>query len=188
MKNILIKIINFVLNKKSTDSWHEDFIVHLGKILRPNIYVELWLYKCQLFNRMIPYSNKLIWVDLSSESWKFMKKSKKTSFINMMTDDYYDIIKNSWIKIDMLFIDANHSKESVKKDFENYFNLVSDNWIILLHDWFPKNKEYTKSWYCWDWYIAIEELTKNKNSYEMMTIPLPPWLTLCRKRNKHLPW
>jgi len=188
MKKLLVKIINFVLNKKSNDSWHEDFIVHLGKILKPNVYVELWLYKCELFNRMIPYSNKLIWVDLSSEPWKFMKKSKKTSFMNMMTDDYYDIIKNSWIKIDMLFIDANHSKESVKKDFENYFNLVSDNWIILLHDWFPKNEEYTQAGYCWDWYIAIEELTKNKDDYEMMTIPLHPWLTLCRKRSKHLPW
>gem|GEM_PF-6290229 len=41
MKKLLVKIINFVLNKKSNDSWHEDFIVHLGKILKPNVYVEL---------------------------------------------------------------------------------------------------------------------------------------------------
>lgn len=74
----------------------------------------------------------------------------------------------------MLFIDANHSKESVKADFENYFNLVSENGIILLHDGYPKNEEFTQSGYCGDGYKAIEELTKNKEDYEMMTIPLHP--------------
>jgi thymidylate kinase len=55
-----------------------------------------------------------------------MKKSEKTSFQNMTTDDYFEILKNEDTKIDLLFIDANHSKESVRQDFKNYFELVSD--------------------------------------------------------------
>ena len=42
-----------LLIKSSNDNWHEDFIVHLAKVLKPNVYVELWLYKCELFNRII---------------------------------------------------------------------------------------------------------------------------------------
>jgi hypothetical protein len=87
-----------------------------------------------------------------------------------------------------LFIDANHSKESVRQDFKNYFELVSDQWIILLHDGFPKNKEFTKSWYCGDGYLAIKELTQEKEHYEMMTLPVHPGVTICRKRKKHLNW
>ena len=185
IQDIILKIKKIFINE---DNWHEDFIVHIAKVIKPNTYVELWLYKCELFNRVIPYAKELIWVDLASEPGKYMKKNKKTSFHNMTTDDYYEIIKKQWKKIDLLFIDANHSKESVKQDFENYFELVSDQWIILLHDWFPKNKKFTQSWYCWDWYIAIEELTKHNKNYEMMTLPVHPWLTICRKRKKHLNW
>jgi hypothetical protein len=187
MNNIFTKIKNILL-QTNTDSWHEDFIIHIAQVLKPDLYVELWLYKCTLFNKVVPHAKQLIWVDLASEPWKYMKKSNKTKFFNMTTDDYYKIIKKEWKKIDLLFIDANHSKESVKQDFENYFNLVTDHWIILLHDGFPKNKEFTQPWYCWDGYKAIEELTKNNVLYEMMTLPVHPWLTLCRKRSTHLNW
>jgi len=185
----LFKIKNILLNKRGPELWHEDFIVNLAKILKPNIYVELGIHKCALFNRIIPYANTLIWVDLDSKSWKYMKKKKKTSFKQMRTDEYYNLIKESWIKIDLLFIDADHSKKSVKQDFENYFNIVSEQWIILIHDGYPKSEKYTKPWtYCWDWYKTIESLSKVNNLYEMVTIPLHPWLTICRKRKKHLPW
>ena len=187
MKNIFQKVKNIILQKQP-DSWHEDFIVHIASVLQPKVYVELWLYQCRLFNRIMPHAEKLIWVDLSTEAWKYMRKSSKTSFHNMTTDDYYKILKKEWTKIDLLFIDANHSKESVKQDFENYFNLVSDQWIILLHDWYPRNKEFTDPWYCGDWYLAIKELTNEKEKYEMMTIPVHPWVTLCRKRKSHLNW
>jgi predicted O-methyltransferase YrrM len=37
-------------------------------------------------------------------------------------------------KIDLLFIDGDHTYEGVKKDFELYAPLVSDNGIIVFHD------------------------------------------------------
>jgi predicted O-methyltransferase YrrM len=140
----LHKLRSSFTTRKNINNWHEDFIVHLAKVLKPNVYVELGLYRCDIFNRIIPHANTLIGVDLSTESGKYMRKSKKTSFQNITTDDYYEIIKKTGIKIDMLFIDANHSQESVKRDFENYFNLVSDNGLILLHDGYPKNEEFTQ--------------------------------------------
>lgn len=37
-------------------------------------------------------------------------------------------------KVDFLMIDADHSYEGVKSDFEMYRDLVSDNGIIAFHD------------------------------------------------------
>lgn len=170
------------------NNWHENFIVHLASILRPKVYVELGLYRCELFNRVAPFAHRSIGVDLSSESGKFMTKSPKSEFVCKSTDEYAKIARKNNLLIDLLFIDANHSKESVRKDFESFFPLVSDNGVILFHDGYPKNKIFTDSGYCGDGYKAIEQLTKDAKDYEMMTIPVHPGLTLCRKRTKHLLW
>lgn len=169
-------------------NWHEDFIVELAKVLRPKVYVELGLYQSELFNRLIPYANQLIGVDTEADLEKYMTKSEKTKFICKTTDEYARDIKKKPIKIDLLFIDANHSKESVMKDFKHFFPFVSDQGIILLHDGYPKNKTQTQPGYCGDGYKAIEQLTKEAKGYEMVTMPVAPGLTICRKRKQHLTW
>lgn len=47
---------------------------------------------------------------------------------------YYDFFVREDIKIDLLFIDGDHSYEGVKKDFNLYSKLVSPNGLILIHD------------------------------------------------------
>jgi hypothetical protein len=47
---------------------------------------------------------------------------------------YYDFFVRQDIKIDLLFIDGDHSYEGVKKDFELYSKILSDNGIIIIHD------------------------------------------------------
>ena len=38
------------------------------------------------------------------------------------------------MKIDMLWIDADHTYEGVKKDFDLYSQIMNDNGIIIIHD------------------------------------------------------
>ena len=47
---------------------------------------------------------------------------------------YYDFFVREDIKIDLLFIDGDHSYEGVKKDFELYSKLLNPNGLILIHD------------------------------------------------------
>lgn len=115
-------------------NWHEAFIVHLAKLLRPKVYVELGLYQCTLFNQMIPYADQLIGVDLSSEAGSFMIRSPKVVFIHGTTADYAVQLNANPIQIDLLFIDANHSKESVLSDFNNFFPFIAPHGVILIHD------------------------------------------------------
>lgn len=47
---------------------------------------------------------------------------------------YYDYFVRQDIKIDYLHIDGDHSYEGVKKDFELYSTIISENGVITIHD------------------------------------------------------
>jgi hypothetical protein len=61
---------------------------------------------------------------------------KATSF-----DAYYDFFIRQDIKIDVLFIDGDHSYEGVKSDFELYSTILSEKGIIMIHDTDEKYEE-----------------------------------------------
>jgi predicted O-methyltransferase YrrM len=168
-------------------NWHEDFIVLLAKFIRPKVYVELGLFHCELFNKMIPYADSLIGVDITPETCQYVQQSPKVRFVNALTSDFALELHSNPLKIDMLFIDADHSKDSVLEDFYNYFPFMAPHGIILLHDTHPA-PEHLDPGYCDTAYQAIEELAKNDSGFEMMTIPVPPGLTICRKRLIQLSW
>ncbi len=172
----------------SAEGWHEDFIVHLASVLKPRVYVELGLYQSALFNRVCEFAQKSIGVDIDKDLVKYMKKNKNNIFLGTTTMEALEYLKKKKIKIDMLFIDADHSAQSVKEDFEAYFPFVADQGIILLHDGYPKNKKYTDRGYCGDAYKAISKMTVARKGCEMVTIPMHPGLTICRKYKDFLPW
>jgi len=47
---------------------------------------------------------------------------------------YYEYFIKRDIKIDMLWIDADHTYEGIKKDFDLYSQIMSENGIIIIHD------------------------------------------------------
>lgn len=170
------------------ENWHESFIEHLASVLKPVVYLELGLYHCDLFNRILPHAQTLIGVDINEEAGTFMAQSEKTSFVHSTTDEFAESLRANPRVIDMLFIDANHSRDSVLKDFWSFFPFVNDHGLILLHDTHPKNYQYTDKGYCGDAYLVIEELKNHSDEFEMMTIPIHPGLTLIRKRKIQLSW
>ncbi len=171
------------------ENWHEDFIIHIASVLRPQVYVELGLYRCELFNRVIPYAEQLIGVDTEEIAGKHMLQSPKARFFHGTTDALAEELKAKPLAINMLFIDADHSKESVKRDFDNFFPFVAPHGLILMHDGHPKDKQHMDKGYCGDGYLAIEELSKKAGKdYELVTIPIHPGVTICRKRTNQLSW
>lgn len=71
------------------------------------------------------------WADESS----FFRKNFQPAFIKDTTENaFYNFFIKQNIKIDFLHIDADHSYEGVKKDFELYSQIMSPGGIISLHD------------------------------------------------------
>lgn len=169
-------------------TWHEDFIVHLASLYRPRVYVELGIFHCALFNRIIPYAEQLIGVDCNSDAGAYMAPSAKTRFIHASTQEYARQLASEGLQIDMLFIDADHGRDAVLDDFRTFFPFVAPHGIILLHDVHPGNEELIQPEWCGTAYLAAQELSKNTEEYEMMTIPISPGLAICRKRKQQLAW
>ncbi|KJR96098.1 MAG: methyltransferase [Peptococcaceae bacterium BRH_c4a] len=169
-------------------NWHEDFIVQLAGIFRPKVYVELGLYHCALFNRLIPYAEQLIGVDISAEAGRYMQPSIKTRFVNRATQEFARELAVTPLQINMLFIDADHSKAAVLQDFHDFFPFVAPHGLILLHDTHPENEDMMSPVLCGTACLAAEELSKDTEPYELMTIPIAPGLTICRKRQSQLSW
>lgn len=193
MLNRIYSFFNFKKNKITLSeevfgNWHVDFILHLATIIKPRCYVELGLYQGELFNKMIPYCDTLHGVDMDETVSKFIKKSPKVNFYGKSTSDFSKHAKSINLQIDLLFIDADHSYDSVLNDFNSFFPMVRDNGIILIHDSYPKNKSFTSKGYCGDGYKAIEELGEKADNYEIVTIPIHPGLSIIRKRKSHLQW
>ena len=55
---------------------------------------------------------------------------------------YYEYFVKREMKIDLLWIDADHTFEGVKKDFDLYSEIMSDNGIIMIHD---TDKKYVEN-------------------------------------------
>ena len=73
-------------------------------------------------------------VDWEKED-SFFRETFHPKFIKETTETaYYDFFVKQDIKIDLLHIDADHTFEGVKKDFELYSQIMNKNGIITIHD------------------------------------------------------
>lgn len=57
---------------------------------------------------------------------RFIKSTSENAF--------YDFFVRQDIKIDVLFIDGDHSYEGIKKDFELYSTILNEHGVIICHD------------------------------------------------------
>jgi len=95
--------------------------------------------------------------DLENEE-SFYRKEFQPRFIKDTSENaYYNFFVIQDIKIDILFIDGDHSYEGVKKDFDLYSNILSENGIIIIHD---TDLEYEKN------IIISEDAKKDHHSFD----------------------
>jgi len=73
-------------------------------------------------------------VDWSGED-SFLREKFNPRFINSTTEDaFYNFFVKRDVKIDYLHIDAGHTYEDCKQDFDLYSTLMNENGIISIHD------------------------------------------------------
>lgn len=118
-----------------TEKWKGYFINELIKDLNYSSYLELGVY-------------------VDGDSWHQITCSKKVGVDNnpnvdisgvipLSTDKYFESIVNQDIKYDLIYIDACHEKNHVKKDFFNSWKHLNPGGIILMHDVNPRDKDET---------------------------------------------
>jgi len=152
-------------------------------------YLELGIRKGFCFNVIAPLTIEAYAVD-TRNYFKYVKNNKNLVWNNTTTSNF---LKNHdpKRKFDLVFIDADHSHKGSLNDFKLVLPLVNENGIILLHDTYPPNKEFTKPGYCSDTYKTAEYIRKNFNKEcEISTLPFDYGISIVRKikLGKQLMW
>ena len=94
------------------------------------------------------------------EEDSFLRKTFYPRIIKDTTENaFYNFFVKEDIKIDYLHIDAGHSFEDVKRDFELYNSILSPNGIISIHD---TDSSYEKD-------LIITEDVKSQNHQDNIT-------------------
>lgn len=93
----------------------------------------------------------------------FFRRTFHPRIINKTTEEaFHNFFVLQDIKIDYLHIDAGHSYENVKEDFDLYSQIMSDNGIISMHDTDPKYH---------DKFIVTQEI-KDRNDHDDWSGPI----------------
>jgi len=101
-------------------------------------------------------------VDWLNEN-SFLRKNFYPRIINDTTENaYYNFFVKEDIKIDYLHIDAGHSFEDVKRDFELYTNILAPHGIISIHD---TDESYEKD------YIVTKDIVDQNHHDEFANGP-----------------
>ena len=156
--------------------WHLNLITELAKVVRPVVYVELGVHRAELFNRVMPYAEQRFGVDIDPAAADYIEKTPKSRFYCGTTSSFVEEFRASGLAIDMLFIDADHCRESVLRDFRDYFPFVRPHGLILLHDTHPGDASLLDYGQCGDESRAAGEIQRDLRGVELISRPFSPGL------------
>ena len=170
-----------------------NLVVYIAQVLEPDVYLELGVDRCRTINKVATFAKRAIGVDISDcdEGLYIGHRSEKVEFYKSSTDDFFRKCLKLDLKVDLLFIDADHRYEQTKKDFDNYSRIVIDNGIIILHDSYINNESQSKhfiSGTVWKLARDIRREDSYRKNFEIFTIPQSPGYSMIRKTTRQLSW
>jgi predicted O-methyltransferase YrrM len=143
---------------------HYEVILSIIKTTTCQKYLELGLYHGDLISKVSNIVKKADGVDLIDN-----RKYFNFNFIQKSTDDFF---KENNETYDIIFIDADHCFESVKKDFENSLKILSKHGIILIHDTDPMFKYLLAPGYCNDSFKMCNYIKENHPELNFINLPI----------------
>lgn len=158
---------------KNVNFDHSNIIYNIAKATGCKSYLELGLYKGNTINLVNRVVSNCVGVDINPVgiNGKFFL-GKTDEFFKLNTDTF-----------DIVFIDADHGFESVKKDFYNTFKILNKYGIIFIHDTDPISREYTVPGYCGDSYRLVDFINERQD-LNVITLPiLEAGLTMVNRKS-----
>lgn len=160
---------------------HPEIIKAIVKRTQCKKYLELGIYDATTISEIAKIVDYAVGVDCLD-----LRKYYNFNFIQSSTDDFF---KNNTETFDIIFIDADHTFDSVKKDFENALNILNKHGIIFLHDTDPMNIMLTQPGYCNNCYKIVKYIRENHKELDLINLPISEaGLTIVNRKdeNRHL--
>ncbi len=143
---------------------HFNIILEIVRLTGCNKYLELGVYNGLNVSKIHEICKYCVGVDIENNL-----KYNNFIFKHKTTDEFFSENKETF---DIIFIDADHNFESVKKDFINSLKVLNIHGIIFLHDTDPISKEYIQPRFCGDSYKMIDWINENYDEFNTLTLPV----------------
>lgn len=166
---------------------HYELIEHLCKWIKPINYLEIGVRWGDTYNVINKYCENCYLVDIDFLDIEY---SKNTLKFEMTSDEFFKNL-NPNIKFDLAFIDGDHTKEQVIKDFDNTSRHIVDDGFVILHDTYPySEKMITPSISNNAWEAMLYIKTHYRDEWEYLTLPFNPGVSILKKMkiNRQLIW
>lgn len=167
---------------------HVAFLWLFAEWLKPERYLELGVRDGKCFQQIALLAKEAIAVDMVAPMFTVPDNA---TYITSTTDAYFDSIRGTKPRFDMVFIDADHSYAQSYKDFINVKDYVIPDGMVFFHDTYPYSEELLQPHFCGDSYkTAIKIREEFGDEWEILTLPFNPGLSIAKKiyNKKGLPF
>lgn len=147
---------------------HSEFIESLAAIYKPDYYLELGLYQGDTIQRVAKHVQTLA---VGVDTQPLTISDAKIVIHQCTTELFFNYPLHQDRKFDMIFIDADHRFESVKRDLENSLHCLADRGIIILHDTDPEDNRLFDPGYCGDSYKIVPFIEQQMH-LNIVTLPI----------------
>jgi predicted O-methyltransferase YrrM len=151
---------------------------HLASWIEPFRYLELGVRDGVTLSHVQKHAKQCYGVDIN-----FLNKDfdDNVTLFEMCTDDFFNQLDNHLV-FDLVFIDADHSKEQVYKDFMNVKDRVIEDGFVLFHDTYPFSEKSIDPLFSGDCYLTIKRIKQEfHQEWEILTLPFTPGITIMKK-------
>ena len=162
-----------------------EIIPLIAKGLKPAVYVELgigYAGSILLSNMIDTLPDTEIWgIDIVDMRAEF--SGRNANIFHGSTEQFHRLWEEQGGKpIDLIFIDADHCAESVLEDVGDFLPfLTPDTGIMILHDTWPVDRDWTGPDKSGDSYKVPKVLKSELTNVEIFTLPIHHGLTFIRK-------
>jgi hypothetical protein len=136
-------------------------------------YLEFGVRDSVTLNTIAPLIKTAIGVDINAFP---IQHSNIIPFIK--TTDSFSNDNLKLYKIDIAFIDADHSSKSAYQDFKHILPYMNSGGLIFLHDTYPCEAHFLNEKACHDCYKTPLFIKRDFSHLNILTIPLNPGLTI----------
>jgi len=157
---------------------HAAFIASIAQWIKPEVYLEYGVRDGHTLVQVLPHCRMAIGVDI----YPVPIYAPNLELYQTTTDEFSHALADADIVLDMVFIDADHSSDSVLRDFEGIFPYLAPNALVFLHDTYPTDKRLLGKEACNDCWRTPQRIKKlYGDKCEILTLPFCPGLTIVRK-------
>lgn len=143
---------------------HSDFIANFITAVQAKSYLELGLYHGETITKVANNNPQCLCTGVDMNPLTFLPVFR---FYQSTSDDFW---KQNQDTYDVIFIDADHSYESVLRDLNKALGCLNAHGLILLHDTNPNSVHLIDPGYCGDCFRLNTRF--NDLNLDFVTLPI----------------